>query len=159
MTNLEYLRMKIPDKDMELFTDVELQEIIKLNSEIKVLQGRQIDVDGKVFKIDAYRLDETYAERVFIGLPAPENELTTGFTIDKDTAIIYFDSQMQVDVFVQAKVINWNDVLADCYEMIMGDYRKLNSYSIQNASQQIDDTKRHLRYLVNYYRNPRGWEL
>lgn len=161
MTNLDFLRMKIPDKDItnQLFTDDELNEIIKIHSEIKVMQATQMDVDSKVFKIPAYRLDETYTERIFIGLPYPKKELTSGFTMDKESGIIYFDDPARADVYVQAKVIDWDDVLADCYEMIMGDINKLNSYSIQNASQQLDDTKAHLRYLVRYYRSPKGWDL
>lgn len=159
MTNLDFLRMKIPDKDASLFTDEELNEIIKIHSGIKIMQALQTDVEGKTFEIPAYRLDETYVERVFIGLPYPENELTSGFTVDKESGIIYFDDPVGADVYVQAKVIDWDDVLADCYEMIMGDINKLNSYSIQNASQQLDDTKAHLRYLVNFYRSPKGWDL
>jgi hypothetical protein len=149
--------MKIPDKDASLFTDVELNEIIKIHSRIKIMQATQMDVDGKVFKLPVYRLDETYTERIFIGLPYPENELTSGFAMDKEAGIIYFDDAVRADVYVQAKVINWNDVLADCYEMIVADFRKWNAYRAGDVQEDI--TKEHLIMLANSLRSARGWDL
>ncbi|EKF49529.1 hypothetical protein H17ap60334_04937 [Thermosipho africanus H17ap60334] len=162
MTNLEYLRMRIPDKDTlnPIFSDNELQEIIQLNTEIKVFEAEQVDVEGTIYKIPAQRLDEDYQERVFLDFLDVSNEITSGFTVNKQVGWIIFDEGItDRNIYVQAKVINWDNVLAECYESIMGDINKLNSYSIQNASQQMDDTKAHLRYLVNYYRSPRGWDL
>ncbi|MBB6061889.1 hypothetical protein HNP65_000311 [Thermosipho japonicus] len=156
MTNLEYIRMKIPDKDTnnQIFTDAELQQIIKDNSEIRLIVAEPKDFEGKIYQIPYRHLDETYTERVFI-----DSVETTDFTLDKETGEITFTNAVNGIVVVQAKVIDWNNVLADCYEMIMGDFQKLNSYSIQNASQQYDNTKPHLRYLANYYRSARGWDL
>lgn len=156
MTNLEYIRMKIPDKDAnnQIFTDTELQQIIKDNTEIRLIVAEPKDFEGKIYQIPYRHLDETYTERVFI-----DNVETTDFTLDKETGEITFSNAVDGVVVVQAKVIDWNNALAECYESIMGDINKLNSYSIQNASQQLDDTKAHLRYLVRYYRSPKGWDL
>ena len=156
MTLLEYLRMRIPDKDSEIFTDTELEQVIKLNSKVQMLYPEQTDYEGKIFNLDTVMLDETYTARVWVD----NQELTTGWTLDYETGILTFDeAQEDKTILIQAKVVDWNSVLADCYEMIMGDYKKLNSFSIQNANLSYDDTKRHLRYLVNYYRPAEGWEL
>lgn len=158
MTLLEYLRMRIPDKDTDnkIFEDTELEQVIKLHSKVRLIYPEQVDYEGKVFNLDAVMLDETYTAKVWVD----NQELTTGWTLDYETGVLTFDeAQEDKTILVQVKAVDWNSVLADCYEMIMGDYRKLNSYSIQNANLSYDDTKKHLRYLANYYRPPEGWEL
>ncbi len=154
MTNIEYLRMKIPDKNSELFTDSELAEILKDNSEVRVLKAERLDAEGKTWKITFRRVDETYKERVFVN-----GQEVTDFDFDKETGTLTFPSAVMGIVEVQAKIIYWNDVLADCYEMIMGDYKKLSSFNLANASQSMDDIKAHLRMLVRHYRGVKGAEL
>lgn len=171
MTNLEYLRMKIPDKSAELFTDEELLEIIKDNSLIRVIKAEVANVEKTIWRIPYRRIDEEYPVRVYVGgflrttnSATFPDEFCNGFIVeefmlDRETGTITFPTTVVGSVFVQAKVINWNDVLADCYEMIMGDFRKLASYNVGIASQSMDDIKAHLRMLVQHYRSIRGAEL
>lgn len=154
MTNLEYLRMKIPDKSAELFTDQELTEIIADNSIINLALAEPLDIEKKIWKIRFKRVDENYQERVFVnGVEIQQ------FSFDKETGTLTFSTPVGGTVVVQAKIIYWNDVLADCYEIIMGDYKKLSSFNLANASQSMDDIKAHLRMLVRHYRGVKGAEL
>jgi len=157
MTNLEYLRMRIPDKDPaeKILTDDELKEIIRQNSEVIVVQAQRRDREGYVYQIPFKRVDEDYRERVWInGIEQLE------FAYNKETGEITFKTPLNyATVEIQIKRISWGDVLADVYEIIMGDFRKLTSFSVQNATQSMDDIKAHLRYLARYYRSPTGWDL
>lgn len=168
MTNLQFLRFRIPDKDSnnQTFTDDELNELIKLNSSVQVLKCEQLDIERKIFNIPAIRLDETYQDRVFVGETLnAKKEVTSGFTIDKETGTLTFDEGVADNqyVFVQTKMIDWNNVLADAYEIILSDLQKLQNFTIQNVSVNGGgdsyDIKRHLRYLANYYRTPITGEL
>lgn len=99
-------------------------------------------------------MDENYQERVFVnGVEIQQ------FSFDKETGTLTFSTPVGGTVVVQAKIIYWNDVLADCYEIIMGDYKKLSSFNLANASQSMDDIKAHLRMLVRHYRGVKGAEL
>ncbi len=154
MTNLEYIRMKIPDKDAnnQIFTDTELQQIIKDNTEIRLIVAEPKDFEGKIYQIPYRHLDETYTERVFI-----DNVETTDFTLDKETGEITFSNAVDGVVVVQAKVIDWNNALAECYDMIVADFRKWNAYRAGDV--QEDLSKEHLLMLANSLRSARGWDL
>lgn len=166
MTNLEYLRMKIPDKDPSnpIFTNDELNFFIQLNSEVVVKPAYVQDLERKVWQIKAKMLDNTYPVRVF-GNGDPENEITSGFSFDYTTGTLTFDEPQEeyYAIYVQASVINWDNVLADVYETILGDLQKLQSYSIQNVSANGGgsnyDIKRHLRFLASFYRSPMSGDL
>lgn len=155
MTNLQYLRMKIPDEDTnnQIFTDEELNQILIDNSEVKLVYAERKDYEGYLYQIPYRHVDEVYTEKVFV------DGVNTDCNFNKETGEITFTTPVDGIVAVEVKVVNWGDALADCYEMIMGDYRKLSSYTVSGTSQHMDDLKAHLRMLVRHYRGIKGTDL
>ncbi|AKI96580.1 hypothetical protein [Kosmotoga pacifica] len=154
MTNLEYARLLINDKDQNnlIFSDTELQEIISLNSEVKVVEAEPKSLDKTLWQIPFRHLDETYTEKIY-----NEYEEELSGTVDKVTGEITLDTAYDGYVFVQAKIVHWNDIQADCFEMIATDIRRWNSYSAGGLSETF--SKAELLAVARNLRSPRGAEL
>lgn len=132
MTNLQYLRSLINDKNSSeyIFTDDELNELIKDYTRFRTLLCSQVDSRGKVFALPAKRIDENFAHKLY---DKDGNELTG--TIDKVTGEITFTESQSNGVTFEGKVIIWSNVRAKCLEIIATDIRKWNSYSIGGMSE------------------------
>ena len=153
MTNLEYARLLINDKDSnQIFSDTELNEIISLNSEVKVVEAEPKSLDKTLWQIPFKHLDESYSEKIYNEY---EEELTG--SVDKTTGEVTLSEAYDGYVFVQAKVVHWNDVQADCFEMIATDLRRWNSYSAGGLSERFN--KSELLAIAQRLRSPRGAEL
>ena len=146
MTNLEYARLLIKDTDAtnQIFTDLEIQEIIKKYSKMKILKASKIDLDGKIWDIGKIRLDETFSEKFY-----NEYDEKITATIDKETGIIT-TSEAQYEVKALVKYIIWQNVHAKLLEIIATDIRKWNSYSINGLSEKINKNEI-LQYARSLY--------
>lgn len=153
MTNLDYARFLISDTDTsnQLFTDLEINAILDDNKEIILIPADK--TSDNIFKIKYKRLDENYTEKFY---DAYNNYISA--TIDKTNGQIETDKDVRV-LKVQAKIIRWNDVLADLYEKIAADFRKLSNYSLSSGEQNYDDTKSILLRLARKNRTVRGFDL
>lgn len=158
MTNLEYLRSKIRDQDTtdQIMTDEELTEILRKNSQIRVVNARKSTLDGLQYETGLYRVDESYQDKV-VNITA--DRILTDAVFDKVYGTITLSNPQPGTIAVETKVIMWNNVLADIFETIASDYRKLNSYTVINAQQNLDDSKSFLLRLARYYRSPAGASL
>lgn len=161
MTLIEYARLLISDKDPtnQIFSDEELQELIKQNSQVGIAEAQPLDLDRKLWKVPFVHIDDSYTPRIVIADGSSIEDIEA--SVDFETGQITFENPIPQGyrVFMEAKYVDWDNFRADAYETIAGDYRKLNSFSIQNASEQLDDTKAHLLRLARMYRSARGAEL
>lgn len=135
MNNVEYLRFLISDRDStnQLFTNDELEAIIKQNTVYKVITPKKID--NTHFNLGYKMLDEEYEEQFYNASNIPISAI-----IDKTTGEITTDVEQYL-IKVKAKVVLWNEAVADIYEAIAADFRKLSSYSTSINEQSYDDTK------------------
>ena len=123
MTNIEYLRFLISDRDPmdQLFTDEELDAIIKQNTVYKVIEPKKID--DTHFNIGYKMIDEEY-DVEFVNA----SNIPILATIDRATGEVVTDTE-QYRIKVKARVVLWNEVVADIYEAIAADFRKIGRAS------------------------------
>ncbi len=153
MTNIEYLRFLVSDRDPtnQLFTDEELEAIIKQNTVYKVITPKKID--DTHFNLGYKMLDEEYEEQFFNASNIPISA-----TIDKTTGEITTDVEQYL-IKVKAKVVLWNEAVADIYEAIAADFRRLSSYSTSINQQSYDDTKAILLRMAKSKRTVTGTQI
>ncbi len=153
MTNIEYLRFLISDRDPmdQLFTDVELEALIKQNTVYRVIEPKKID--NRHFNIGYKMIDEGFDVEV-----VNESNIPISATIDKATGEVVTDAE-QYRIKVKAKVVLWNEVVADIYEAIAADFRKLSSYSTSINQQNYDDTKAILLRMAKSKRTVTGTQI
>lgn len=153
MTNIEYLRFLISDRDPmdQLFTDDELEAIIKQNTVYKVIEPKKID--NTHFNIGYKMIDEDYEVEFLNASNIPINA-----TIDRATGEVVTDTEQYL-IKVKAKVVLWNEVVADIYEAIAADFRKLSSYSTSINQQNYDDTKAILLRMAKSKRTVKGMQI
>ena len=153
MTNIEYLRFLISDRDPtnQLFTDDELEAIIKQNTVYKVIEPKKID--DTHFNIGYKMIDEGFDVEV-----VNESNIPISATIDKATGEVVTDTE-QYRIKVKARVVLWNEVVADIYEAIAADFRKLSSYSTSINQQNYDDTKAILLRMAKSKRTVKGMQI
>ena len=153
MTNIEYLRFLISDRDPmdQLFTDDELEALIKQNTVYRVIEPKKID--NRHFNIGYKMIDEGF-DVEFVN----ESNIPISATIDKATGEVVTDAE-QYRIKVKAKVVLWNEVVADIYEAIAADFRKLSSYSTSINQQNYDDTKAILLRMAKSKRTVTGTQI
>ena len=153
MTNIEYLRFLISDRDPmdQLFTDVELEALIKQNTVYRVIEPKKID--NRHFNIGYKMIDEGFDVEV-----VNESNIPISATIDKATGEVVTDAE-QYRIKVKAKVVLWNEVVADIYEAIAADFRRLSSYSTSINQQNYDDTKAILLRMAKSKRTVTGTQI
>ena len=153
MTNIEYLRFLISDRDPmdQLFTDDELEALIKQNTVYRVIEPKKID--NRHFNIGYKMIDEGFDVEV-----VNESNIPISATIDKATGEVVTDAE-QYRIKVKAKVVLWNEVVADIYEAIAADFRKLSSYSTSINQQSYDDTKAILLRMAKSKRTVTGTQI
>ena len=153
MTNIEYLRFLISDRDPmdQLFTDDELKALIKQNTVYRVIEPKKID--NRHFNIGYKMIDEGFDVEV-----VNESNIPISATIDKATGEVVTDAE-QYRIKVKAKVVLWNEVVADIYEAIAADFRRLSSYSTSINQQNYDDTKAILLRMAKSKRTVTGTQI
>jgi len=153
MNNIEYLRFLISDRDPmdQLFTDDELEALIKQNTVYRVIEPKKID--NRHFNIGYKMIDEGFDVEV-----VNESNIPISATIDKATGEVVTDAE-QYRIKVKAKVVLWNEVVADIYEAIAADFRKLSSYSTSINQQSYDDTKAILLRMAKSKRTVTGTQI
>lgn len=154
MTNLEYARMILNDTDSsnQIFTDSELQQLISQNSEVRVVPAAPKNLNKTIWQIPYRKLDSTYEVVVY-----DEYQTEYDATIDYDAGTATLTSAPDYPVFMECKIVHWNDVKADGLEMIATDIRRWNSYSDTGLSEQFD--KAGLLAYSRSIRSARGVEL
>jgi hypothetical protein len=153
MTNIEYLRFLISDRDPmdQLFTDDELEALIKQNTVYRVIEPKKID--NRHFNIGYKMIDEGFDVEV-----VNESNIPISATIDRATGEVVTDTE-QYRIKVKAKVVLWNEAVADIYEAIAADFRKLSSYSTSINQQNYDDTKAILLRMAKSKRTVKGMQI
>ena len=153
MTNIEYLRFLISDRDPmdQLFTNDELEALIKQNTVYRVIEPKKID--NRHFNIGYKMIDEGFDVEV-----VNESNIPISATIDKATGEVVTDAE-QYRIKVKAKVVLWNEVVADIYEAIAADFRRLSSYSTSINQQNYDDTKAILLRMAKSKRTVTGTQI
>jgi len=153
MNNIEYLRFLISDRDPmdQLFTDDELEALIKQNTVYRVIEPKKID--NRHFNIGYKMIDEGFDVEV-----VNESNIPISATIDKATGEVVTDAE-QYRIKVKARVVLWNEVVADIYEAIAADFRKLSSYSTSINQQSYDDTKAILLRMAKSKRTVKGMQI
>lgn len=155
LTELQYARMIIADKDTDdyLFTDEELQFLLNKNKRYQrvVLEP----ITPTVFEVlTPYTMlsTETYVITDFDGNPIAEP-----FTVDAVMRTITFSLPPAESglLYLQGKFLDEDNFRADALSMIVVDFRKLQSFSIQNMNGNLNDAKEHLFRLIRYFRVPR----
>ena len=154
MTNLEYARMILNDTDSsnQIFSDSELQQLISQNSELKVVPAAPKNLAKTIWQIPYRKLDSTYEAVVY-----DEYQTEYDAAIDYDAGTATLTSAPDYPVFMECKIVHWNDVKADGLEMIATDIRRWNSYSDTGLSEQFD--KAGLLAYSRSIRSARGVEL
>jgi len=154
MTNLAYARMILNDTDSsnQIFSDSELEQLISQNSELKVVPAAPKNLANTVWQIPYRMLDSSYEAVIY-----DEYQTEYDATIDYEDGTATLTATPDYPVFMECKIIHWNDVKADGLEMIATDIRRWNSYSDTGLSEQFD--KASLLAYSRSIRSARGVEL
>lgn len=146
MTNLEYAKMLISDKDNHVINDLHLEQVIKLNTKVKEIEPEKL-TNGY------YSLGYKQIDSILKTYNTTEEEIIP--TIDLETGEI----QTSEDIFyVVAKVVIWDLVKADLYEMIATDIQKWNSWTASGISETSNSTKQQLLTEAKRLRNMNGFK-
>ena len=154
MNVIDLARLLIADKDAfnYMFTDEELQYLIDKNTVHIMDEAELADTEGKIFQYVDY---EFISEQLKVIHPVTR-EIMSNYTWEPTKRRIKFETSPNLDVvYVEGDVLDIDNFRADACEMIAVDFRKLQNYSIQNNSGNLDTAKEHLLRLARYFRKPK----
>ncbi|MEN3043340.1 MAG: hypothetical protein ABDH59_08635 [Fervidobacterium sp.] len=115
-------------------------------------EAELVDSNGKIFQYDDY---EFISSSIKVIHPVTRQEMQ-GFDWQPSKRRIIFDDNQNLDyVFIEGDTLDIDNFRADACEMIAVDFRKLQNYSIQNTSGNLDSAKEHLLRLARFFRKPK----
>jgi hypothetical protein len=159
MTNLEYLRMLISDPESKMFTDTQLTFLLNKRVRIQVKRLVKNNEEGTIFSFEGAPLEETFTPVIYQVIGGDYDDVTSTATIDKDAGIVSFTNEMSGNLLIEAKFVDWNNLRADIYEIIAGDFKKLVSFNAVGTSKNLGDVKSFLLHLADRYRGAKGSDL
>ena len=149
-------RWLISDKDEDnyLFTDDELLILIERNTLYRTLDVEAVDTFNKVFEIKTpYSILDTEPIKVIDGGTVLSPSL---YTLNLPRHLLIFnESQDKYYYQMECTVLDEDNFRADAFEVIVTDFRKLQTYSIQTVNGNLDTAKDHLLKLIRHFRIPR----
>ena len=157
MTKLELGRWLVADKDPEnfLLTDDEILFLIERNILFRTIDAEPLDNINKIFAIKTpYTIlnDEDLTVRAIDGNVVDPSL----YSVNYDRHLLIFNEEQEDEYFaVECYILDEDNFRADAFEVIVADFRKLQTYSMQTMEGNLETAKDHLLRLIRHFRVPR----
>lgn len=153
MTTIELVRLLVADKDPlnYLFSDEELQYLIDKNTIHMVVEAEVKDTESKIYEYPDYE----FISELKVFNPVTQTPVVDFQAFPNMRRIVLMHPLNAEVLLVEGDVLDVDNLRADACEMIAIDFRKLQNYSLQNTSGNLDTAKEHLLRLARYFRKPK----